>query len=387
MRTRVRSNRVCALLLLPASLPGAHAAEWSFQPALDWRVDHHSNRRLSVESDPGEGAWLTLSAAFRHATDRSELTVRPQATAQRFANQSQLDAEEGALGLSGTWLGEYSQLKGSANIADTSTLTSELDRTGIVEARARREERSATLMWNRRLTPVWSFNTQFGYQDIDYPGGLRFGLIGYRYPNAAVGLTAQVSASVAVTATAFGGELTAPLTRTESRNTGGRVGLQWALSKTTQASFSGGVNLTDIENPFGSRHDDGQVWSAGWTRTGELHRWNLSWSRNAAASGRGVLSRHEELAAGVARDFSAQLSATLSLRGVRNADVVPGLREERYRYTAVEAGLARRLSPDWALNLDAGVRQARWEETGRRAEGWFGRIGLRWTPAVRAIAR
>jgi len=214
-------NTLLLILFALAVCTAARAADWSWQPAAQWRVDHQSNRLLSVtQPQASEAGWLTLDAAVQRATEDVQLSLQPHFELQRFAQDSVLDAENESLQVSGKRLWEYSQLTASAQWSRLSTLTSELAETGIVNVNTRQEMRSAQAGWAFSPTPQSQLQTQLVFSNVDYPDGLRFGLVGYRYFTASVGVTRQISSYTSWTVGALGSHVTDPILEITSRDVG-----------------------------------------------------------------------------------------------------------------------------------------------------------------------
>lgn len=365
------------------------AADWSFQPAVDWRADHQSNRRLAIDADDGQGMWLTLDGQLRRLSESSQWTLHPQFRLQRFVQESQLNSSDGSLALFGSWFDARSVWTLSASAAQASTLTTEIDETGIISANAHRDSRNATLSWRRSLSPHQQLDVGLSFADIGYPGGERYGLTSYRYPSAQIGLTTRMSQYTSFSVSAFGGQLTAPLTRVESRDAGVQVGFVRAFSPHLTASLSVGLHNTRIDTLFfGERRDSGQIWKGSLAGSREHFGWQTSLERSSTASGRGVLATRDEAIVKLSRSFSSVMGGVLTMRGVRSQDLLPNLRDDSRRYYAMDAQLDRRISPQWSLGMSLGAKRARSEEQGAPSvEGWYAALAAHWIPDVHIISR
>jgi len=86
-------NTLLLILFALAVCTAARAADWSWQPAAQWRVDHQSNRLLSVtQPQASEAGWLTLDAAVQRATEDVQLSLQPHFELQRFAQEADFDS-------------------------------------------------------------------------------------------------------------------------------------------------------------------------------------------------------------------------------------------------------------------------------------------------------
>jgi len=380
-------NALLLILFALAVCMAARAADWSWQPAVEWRVDHQSNRLLSAtREDSGEAGWLSLDAGVQRNTENLQLSLQPHFELQRFANNRSLDAEDSALQLGGRWSREYSQLSASAEVSRESTFTTELAETGIVDVNTRRELRNANLDWRQYLTSQATLDIQGGFMDVDYPNGLNAGLVGYRYPNTSLQLTRQFSSYTSFNVAVFGGWLDAPQALTTSRDVGVQAGATYALSSALNLELSAGLSDTRRSNPFETRSDRSQIWSAKLSRTFELGQWNFSLKRDITPDGRGVLARRDELAGGISREFAPRFTSSFTLHAIRNAEhAVRFFAADDYRYLSAETGLDRNLAQDWVLGIHLGATGAQRQSGDTNVHGWYTVLVLRWAPATRPL--
>ena len=365
----------------------ASAADWSWQPALEWRMDHQSNRLLSAtEKDASQATWLSFDAAIARATENVELTLRPRFELQRFNGDRALDSEDSSLQLGGRWPREYSELSASAEISRSSTLTTELAETGIVDANTRRELRSASVSWNRYFSRELQLDAQLGFADVSYPDAQSSGLVDYRYPNASLSLVRQLSAYTSWSLTAFGSKVEAPAVFTTSRDIGLQIGMTRALSPALRLQLSAGSSETQRATPFETRSDRSQVWDAQLSRALEAGQWNLSLARSLTPNGRGVLARRDEASISMSHTIASRFTGSVSLHAIRNAERAVGLfANEEYRYLSAEAALNRNLSQNWIVALRVGGNDAQRRIADTDAQGWYAALALRWAPAIRPI--
>lgn len=382
-------NTLLLILFALAVCTAARAADWSWQPGFDWRVDHQSNRLLSTaQADAGQATWLSFGGAIQRATTDTELSLSPRLTVQRFSEQRDLDSEDGSLALAGKWLREYSQFAASALVSRDSTLATELAETGIVDLNTRRDLRTATASWTWSFAPTTQLDTQFGYTDVEYPDGRRVGLVGYRYPNGSLGLTRQLSDYTSVSLTAYGSRVEAPAALTISRSLGLQIGMARALSPDMQLQLSVGFSDTQRSNPFASRSDRSQLWNAQLTRKLQSGQWSFVLERSLAPNGLGVLASRDEASIDFARMLSANFTGSLSVHGIRNAERSVGpFSGEDYRYGYAEAALSRSFLRDWALRASLGGSEAQHRSIAdTSAHGWYAALALHWAPAARPVA-
>lgn len=359
------------------------AAEWSIAPTVAWTTDHDSNRRLAVtREEADEGAWLTFDAAMKRATETGDITLQPHLTLQRFSGDSALDSNDGSLVLSTTHRSERTTVTASAQVARDSTLTTELADTGIIDTSTRRELRSGSLAVSRGFSDRQQFEMDASYADVQFPGGLRFGLVGYRYPSLALVYSLGISPRATLSATAFGSESTAPLVHYQSHDAGMRFGADYALSERTHLSASAGFSNSVVN----SNDSTGTVWALHLTRDDERTQWSISYDHSVQPSGNGALVLRDTGLASVTRRVAPELALIGSFTSVRNGNLgSQGIYNRSY--FAGDCGLQWQASPHWALSLTAGASESRLPGPNETARGWRTTARMSWSPLPWSVSR
>jgi hypothetical protein len=359
------------------------AAEWSLQPTVSWISDHDSNRRLSVtRKEADEGAWLTLDASLKRATETSEITLQPHVQLQRFSGDAELDSNDGSLLLSGIERLERWTVSGSAQYSRDSTLTTELFDTGIIDTASRREARAGSFSVSRLLTERQALQGSASYSDVTFPGGLRFGLVGYRYPSVALTYSFSYTSRLTFSATGFGSQSTAPVVHYESRDAGARLGIEYSFSERTKLSISAGMDESHVNGAA----DTGTVWAIRATRDAERTQWSLSYDHSVQPSGSGTLVLRDAAILSATRGVAPTLYATASLTNIRNADLGSQLQYDR-QYFAGDLGLEWRASPQWRWSVTGGMSQSRLPRSNETARGWRTGLHMLWLPLAWSESR
>jgi len=221
---------------------------------------------------------------------------------------------------------------------------------------------------------------------VDYPDGLRFGLVGYRYFTASVGVTRQISSYTSWTVGALGSHVTDPILEITSRDVGVQLGMMRDLSASMHLQVSVGVGQTQRSDPFASRTDTSQIWNAQLNRVMEQGQWNFSLARTVTPNGRGVLASRDQLSAGLSRRLATHFTGSVTFSAIRNAERPVGLLAgDDYRYMSAEAGIDRSLTENWILGVRLGGLGAQHDIGNTNVRGWYTALALRWTPAARLI--
>ena len=364
------------------------AAQWSFQPSIDWKEDYDSNRRLAASNEvPSDGTWLTADATLSRITESTEWDFVPHLQAQRFGGDSALDANN--YSLNGAFQGhtELFTLTASGGYEHASTLIAEPSDTGIIDASTARDTGSGRLVLGHDFTERQHMDVQAAYADVTYPGGSTVGLVGYRYTSAATVYTFKLSALTALSATGYGDWLTAPVTGYVSRDSGATLGVTYSPSERVSFTASAGGSSSTVNSVVGH----GAVFGLQASRNYELSQLSLSYNRSLQPSGLGFLVRRDQLLFSLNQNIAPKLFATATVQGVLNHDLTTGPYLDIPRYFTGDAGLQWRASDQWTINLTAGatfVREpATYQNINQTAKGWHAALDTRWALFPRSVSR
>lgn len=383
LSTRV-SLRLAVSCALSVSATGiANAAEWSAAPVMSWGVDQDSNRVLADEARASQSGNLHLEAQLRHTSPNLQLSVRPLVEFHRYTNDGSANSDDRSLGLASNWIREHWQWSVSAQVAQESTLTSELTDTGVIEGDSTRRTKSAASSWRLEHTELRSTDIQAAYADVDYQGRLANRLPGYRYPSLSLSERFQVSERSAFVMSAFASELQSPFRLSESRDTGFTFAVDHALSDLTQLHFAFGGS----ERKIAGIRSNGYVGELDLTRNSEAGQWRLFYHRKLAASGLGYLVERDEAGLSLRHPLSPLMSGSVSVQAVRNDNATFGGSSERHRYEAFETGLDWRLRETAMMGLRLGARRAQRFENTDLAGGWRASVVFTWTPRPQTLSR
>jgi hypothetical protein len=360
----------------------ASAAEWQVAPSLNVGTSYADNPRLFTHDETSSsGAIGELNAGLRRLTDRSELFLRPRLVSSRYSDDESLDSDDQYLTAGYNRQGERSEWNTELGLTRDTTLTSELGTTGLVQSNRRHQAVSFTVAPKVMFTERVSGGLQMSLIDNRYIDAESTGLVDYTYKALALYCTiALTDAGSSLTVTAQGGELASPgylQAATETRDASLRLGWSfqpWAL---WTASLSGGPSMVETD-----RNDDrGFVMDSELKRSGE--RWSLAASagRSQSPTGRGLLSRRDEVRLNFTRDLTERLSGSIAARWVRSEDMLPQQgRPATYYvdYTRLDLGASWRMSRSWSLSLQLTANSQDYELAQERADGYRASLSFVW---------
>src|SRR6267378_6853368 len=139
------SAAVGLAVVVAVCVPAAQGAEWSMAPTLTVAVDHDSNRTLASTAIPSEGLSMSLDMRLQRATERLNLSLRPQLRVQRFSDRRFDRSDDGGLEAAAKWTTERSSFAVNGLFRDQSSLSAEVAATGIIDLNTRRRDENATV--------------------------------------------------------------------------------------------------------------------------------------------------------------------------------------------------------------------------------------------------
>ena len=384
---------MAALLALLGS-SAARAADWEGTPSVRIGAEYADNPLLvpknasTYTSSTGDGT-ADLSADVAKHGDGYDLSVDPRALFARYLNRSLFDHDDQYLNLAGDVKSERTTWQGSVNGTRDTALTSEVGLTGITDTNRRHESLTVSGGPNYQLTERMTLTGQGSWLANHYVDAAGTGLVDYRYLNGDVSdnyaLTERSQLGVDVSA----GQLSASLGQSRSTNYALQAVLTSRLTELWTATLSGGPSRVD----FGSgQKADGAVYAVGLQHQGELYKLNAKVSQTVTPTGRGVLTKYDQLLLSASGSITERLSTVLTLQYSRNRDYLNSSATATgayaLRYYNVQEDLQWKLTPSWSLSLTA---QAQRQYTtvppnpGANAYGYRVNLGLVWIGRPRRL--
>jgi opacity protein-like surface antigen len=358
----------------------ASAADWQVVPSMSVGTSYAENPRLLAGGDSSSSGTVgEIKASLRRLTERSELTLRPRFAGARYSDDESLDNDDQFINGGYRWVGERSEWNMDLGFTRDTTLTSELGSTGLVESNRRHEAGTFSASPKVMFTERVSGGLQMYLVDNRYLDAELTGLVDYRY--TALSLFSMVTltdAGSALSITAQGGRLTTEgLFGQETRDGTLRLGWSFQPWLLWTASLSAGPSTVETD----AASDTGIVFDGEIKRQGD--RWSLTANagRSQSPTGRGVLTRRDEVRLTFARSLTERLSANIVARWSQAEDLLPQQgRTVRYQvdYASFGLGANWRLSRDWSVALQLFGNTQDYELATERANGYRASLSIVW---------
>ena len=342
----------CLGLLLVTIPVNAAMANWQIDPVLRAAWDFDDNSTLSSRTDQEKeisGYIAEASANFVYTADRSFFSARPILRTRRYGDDSGNDSDDQFLRLRGRYggarhffglIGDYSR-EGvrTAELADAD-LDTDIDPDDIADDQSglnfigtRRERFKLSPRWSYSLSELSAVSASWDYLSVAYdeaPGGRQ--LFDYTNHRIRVGYRRNLSprSNMVVALTArdfdtdqFGGD---------KQTFGLDMGFVHSLSETTQfratvglEAFEEDPDIVDAENP-----DPQMVYDISLVHRLETIRLLAQYRQRVNATGRGDLTKRDEVNLRLTRDLNDRFSAGIGLRAYNDSTISGSNNEQTY---------------------------------------------------------
>jgi hypothetical protein len=352
-----------------------------------WAADYSSNRALIADSAPGMGLLVDVAARLQRQTETSQIAWNASARAQRYSGESYADSDDYAFDLEFQREYERRALDLVVYKRAQSTLLSELESSGLIQADARRSERGANAALAIDLGERLQASLAVASSHVDYSGRNAALFPGYRYTVLEASTSYAVGPRTTLFANTTLGDLGVPGFAYSTIDTGANVGIIRNLTERLQAELAGGYSRTRSAG----RSEAG--WTARTVIEGRTQRasWLIGYEQAVQPSGLGTLVRRSITRGQYAIDWSPRLRFVLAGRRTRNDSILSSNVGERRQVEDTEVRLEWRLGRAWSAGARWGLARA-----GGRADalvttdeiftGWRTGIIVSWNPDPRQIS-
>lgn len=329
--------------------PRLWAAEWSARPSADARAEYNDNVQLlpgHVEST--EGMVVNASVNLQRADERGHLRLTPTLRAIRY-NSDSLDSNDQML--DGEWVrhGERGGWQLNAGWTRDTTLTSELELSGLIQTRKRHLERRLAPSIYYVLSPRHSVRMNADYTSVSYVDAQFTGLVNYNYISTDLSWAYQWSERIEVTSSIFGNRLDARAIDNRTDTGGVQLQLNAAFTERVDGEFSVGLRQSD-DNQTGSKNSEGWLSNLHLTRKDSRGQWHMMASRTVDPSGTGVLVQHDQLDLTREQNVSQHWNMSVNAHWSANQDPRSTVINSDRRYRSGTLRLSRILSPTWRVD-------------------------------------
>ena len=360
----VQENAIKPVVLLAAALcflgcvfvaEKSIAADWKNSSKLELRSIYNDNLRLTTQPhDSVKGTITNISLGVTAATETSELTLKPNASFERYDTEELLDDNLQSLPVQYTAQTERSQTTVKLEYTRDNTLTSELEDTGLVDTNKRRVRWNAAPSYLYTLNERNSVQVGLGYTSVNYLDAQGTGLVDYTAPSLYAGHIYALSETGQLTTTLYGSKLEASKVHNVTDDYGLRLTFKNQLTELVSYSvqLSGHRTTTNLEYFPGlvfKETQTGRLFGGDITRQGEYLNWKLAVDSSLEPSSAGVLVKRNRISLDAGRRLKRSLRGSINLSTTFNREVNTNNIFSDWEYRRASTLLSWRMKQKWNL--------------------------------------
>ena len=362
--------------------PSAHAAEWTLAPVISAAIDDDSNRYFTLPARASQSLMLSGTGQFQRMTDTTQLTLTPLLRWQRFDNDFYSPNFDRAILAAFDWTQELWKLDLTGSYSDLSTLTTEVETTGLISSTVHQRAQQVGLSWSYSQTERRALVVSVAYAEAGYYGtqaGLLDLLQGYRQPSASVGERFNLDETSSLTPSNFTDQVITHIPQEDSHETGAQIDYAHAFSERTRLDVSVGASSRSLEGVQSTGTVANVQFSHGYER-GSL---TAAYTRGLVPYGTGLLVQQQRASLTGSYALTEYLTTTAAFVRTQN-DAAPLAGLGARVYNNVTVGLDWKPLIEWTVHAETGA--TRTETVGLNPQPvneWRVLLSLQWSPLFR----
>jgi len=371
----IRPGNLGIYIGLVISFPGmVNAAQWYSESSARVRSLYDDNIRLtSRDHDAVVGMVLAGTIKAGRRTEATDINLNGEAALRKYSGEDDLNTNDFDFGIDVTHRTERDKFIINAAVKLDSTLTSELQSSGLMHSRRRRIKKNFALSWIRSLSERTSLKLGYSHIDTKYRNSRNTGLSNYTYQVVeamlSYALNQKTVLSSTLTSSLYKGQSSS---RTKTRDLGFMVGINHKFSETFSAGAGVGLRYADTEYKTALLDDDntdtGYLLSANIKRSYERTTIDGVFSRSVQPSGSGALLVTDKLTAEVDYKIDERLSLQLASKVYRNSSTDEDDESRDRTFFSIQPKIRWKAARWWRIEGSYRYRRQRYESTGRSAD-------------------
>jgi hypothetical protein len=361
----------------------AVAAEWSIEPRVGVNAFYDDNFLLRTIGAKSESAVVISPAAkFSRKTETTGISIDTRFDFYRFPGSDTLNTNDANLQFSGSTRTERSQWQLDVGFKRDSTITSELEDSGRVDIRRRRELKSFSPSWSYLLSETSRLQLGWTYNQADYDA-LPSEFLDYRYNVLSANWFRQLDER---------NQLQVSFSRTvyevdDINFKSTTNGIQAGLIRNFSPLLTGTILLGGRRTDSNGSSNNGALVLISAVYKGERLKLDASLSRDVQPSSLGQLNQSDRLSFSAKYSFDEKHHIEGHVSLGRNRNTGNGSTANDRNYTRLSLVDFKRFSPHWWLRLEYAYRQQKYIESSLDGKSNRISVGVEYRFDKRAISR
>ncbi len=371
----VRPNNLGIFIGLAIAFPGAvNAAQWYSESSARLRNAYDDNIRLTSR-DHNSVVGMTLAGTIKagRRTETSDVNLKGGVALKKYSGEDGLNTNNFDLGVNAAHRTQRNEFTLITAVKLDSTLTSEIQSSGLMWAHKRRIKKNFALSWTHFLSERTSLKLGYSHTDTDYKNAKNTGLSNYTYQSMDAMLLYSLNNKTVVSST-----LTSSLykgsnrTKTEIQDLGILIGIKHNFSETFSASAGAGVRYSTTEYKTskigGHNTDTGFLLNANVRRIFERTMVNGLVSRSVLPSGSGTLLITDQLSLEADYQVDERLSLNLVTAVYRNSSADEDNKFYDRIYYSIQPKIRWKIAHRWLVEGSYRYRYQRYDASDLAAD-------------------
>jgi hypothetical protein len=336
--------------LLPITA-GASNLQWTQRIKMTTAYD--TNRQLVSNDERGDlSARVDLSGALAYETETSKLAVRGNVSATRHEELQEYDNDIFDLTLSAAKQTEFSTSQVDFTAVRDTSLTSEFETTGYVQARIDRTKNLLVASHNHRINETLTAGAKYSLTDIDYDRGVGTPLVDYRYQVMQLSLSGDYSEQLGWGLSGSYSDFRAPDIDRQSDTASLSTSIIYYPDNKTRLSGSLGYSNTNTDYPSSSSSDDQGTVNFALSLWREFEDFDLQLDANRLEqpTGSGHIQTVERVAANLRREITPRWSTRINLGASRYSLDDLGSSDNYRHLVSVTASTGYQITKEFSVN-------------------------------------
>ncbi len=371
----VRLNNLGLFIGLAIACPSAvNSAQWYSESSARLRNVYDDNVRLTSRNhDSVVGMILAGTIKAGQRTETSNINLKGGATLKKYSGEDNVNTNDFDLGVDVTHRTERDKFTLTAAVKLDSTLTSEIQSSGLMQRRKRRIKKNFALSWTRSLSERTSLKLGYSHTDTDYKNAKNTGLSNYTYQSIdatfAYSLNMKTIVSSMLTSSLYKGS---NRTKTETQDLGISLGIKHNFSETFSIGAGAGVRYSETEyrtyQVDDHNTDTGLLLNANVQRTFERMMVSGLFSRNVLPSGSGALLITDKLSVEADYRVDERLNLNLVSAAYRNSSADEDNETYDRIYYSIQPKIRWKLARRWLIEGSYRYRYQRYDASDLTAD-------------------